>query len=137
MTPLFRVLTPMESLGRFSRYMVPRRWLCVALVLASLVAGGFLNGCATGTAISAAEALRTCDIRSDYRNNGVAARSGRVVVVWAFDQGFPGRQYGETMCRDGVCVIRFGFAPPTANDLCELAKVGHEVAVHAMGGGHE
>lgn len=137
MTPLFRVLTPMEALRLGLRYMVPRRWLCVALVLASLVAGGFLNGCATGAAISAAEALRTCDIRSDYRNTRAGSRSGRVVVAWAFDQGFPDRRYGETMCRDGACIVRLGFAPPTANQLCELAKVGHEIAIHAMDGSHE
>lgn len=101
-----------------------RRLILVTLVLIPLIY--ILAGCASVDV--------QCDMRVDYRSSPIPAH-GKTTFAWSYGQGFllP-TQYGEAIASD-ITVIRLRGDPPTFNDICGLARLGHEVA-HAMGGRH-
>lgn len=103
---------------------LPRRILLVALVLLALIP---LLGCATVDV--------QCGMRADYADASPVAPAGRVELAWAYQQGFPDNRYGEAIVSDRVVVIRMAGEPPTHNDICAMARLGHEVA-HGMKGRH-
>lgn len=103
--------------------MLLRRLILVTLVLVAL--SWVLQGCATVDV--------QCGMRADYKASPLPAH-GRATFAWSYGVGFSGNQYGEAIPGE-VTVIRLAGTPPTFNDVCGLARLGHEVA-HAMGGRH-
>lgn len=77
-----------------------------------------------------------CGMRADYKTQMTVSRSGKVSIAWVYGAGFEGHQYGEMIDADDVKIIRMTGEPPDFNNICDLARLGHEVA-HAMGGRHQ
>lgn len=102
-----------------------RRLILAGCVLA---AASQLPGCAT--------VAQQCGMRDDYRRVARPESHGTVRLTWAFGQQLSGRDYGANVrVADGV-LVSMREAPPSLNDVCALARLGHEV-VEAMGGAHE
>lgn len=98
------------------------RELLVAAILGLLMFA--VSGCAT---------LERCDIKQ-YEQTAPVASHGKVTLVWALEQQFPGRQFGSTYCNAGTCIVSLS-GTPTFENHCSLARLGHEVA-EAMGARH-
>ena len=100
---------------------------CLALLVLLAVP---LSGCTTpGVA---------CDMRTEYASEAPMTETGNVRIAWRFNAEQPAHQYGVTDCAKGddpLCLVRLKGAPPKFDDVCGLAKFGHEVA-HAMGAAH-
>lgn len=62
--------------------------------------------------------------------------SGSVRVQWIYGQDVGPERYGVALPFDGFVIIRMKGEPPRFDDVCAMAKIGHEV-VHGMGGKHE
>lgn len=105
-----------------------RRSLLILLVLAALAL--VLQGCASPAV--------QCGMRDDYepdryRHHEPVATTGRVTVTWLYRQGFEDNRYGESFVSGDELVVRMRGEPPTHNDVCGLARLGHEIA-HGMKG---
>lgn len=103
-----------------------RRLILVALVAAALL--NLLAACATPAV--------QCQMRDDYTVGAGVPVTGSVTLTWVYGQGFGGRQYGEAIDAGGLQIVRLAGDPPDFNDICGLARLGHEVA-HALGGRHQ
>jgi hypothetical protein len=70
-------------------------------------------------------------MRTEYANETPMAAQGNVRLAWRFDAEQPRGQYGVTDCyaTDGerLCLVRLKGPPPRFNDVCALAKLGHEI----------
>jgi hypothetical protein len=65
------------------------------------------------------------------------AREGNVRVQWIYGSEIRWDWYGEAISiGPGAVIIRMAGEPPRFNDVCALARLGHEVA-HGMGASHE
>lgn len=109
--------------------MFARRLFLLALVLATLLV---CFGCATPDLV--------CGVRADYQNPTRIKSSGTVLLHWDY-QANPSNPiaYGDADCWQGevrTCNLRLRGAAPDLNDVCALAKLGHEVA-HSLGADHE
>lgn len=104
-----------------------RRAILILLVLAALAA--VLQACATVDV--------QCDMKADYAKARTAPTHGSMQLKWAFDQTFTNPiQWGtRAPVRDGALIALKG-PPPSFNDVCALARLGHEVN-EAMGATHE
>ena len=110
---------------------------------------GFWNGLAVGLVLGVALVLLTgcatpdvqCQMRADYQLFAPIAPEGEVLIKWAYNST-PKRSdaYGDTECWDAqgqrVCIIRLKGPPPTFNDPCGLARLGHETG-HALHARHD
>lgn len=83
-----------------------------------------------------------CDMKANYADVIAATPEGTVTIHWRYraDSELASTVYGDTTCRDTfmgkVCEIRMRGDPPNVNDVCGLARLGHE-AGHALGAQHE
>lgn len=74
-------------------------------------------------------------------NSKHMAPEGETLVVWRFDPASTNCQptsYGCAECSGSnprVCFITLKFTAPDFNDVCKLARLGHEVG-HALGAMH-
>jgi hypothetical protein len=111
-----------------------RRLLAVVvLVLGAIPLALMLSGCATPDV--------ACGMRADYQQLAMPAQDGEVWLRWHFNAQEPAPRYGITRCwtrPDGerACRVDLNEAPPRFNDICGLARLGHEV-VHPMGAHHD
>jgi hypothetical protein len=101
-----------------------RRLILGACVIAALINLLLAQGCAQ---VERRELADTCQI-ADHPHAGPAPEHGRITLAWAFNQGFPhpDRRWGETTCDAAACVIRLEGPPPRFDDICALARLGHE-----------
>jgi hypothetical protein len=103
-----------------------RRLLVIAFVVAAFTL--VLGGC---TSIE-----RACDM-APVTQTARVAESGRVVVSWVYGQQLTTPNwYGEAYPLQGEVIIRMKGEPPAFDDVCGLARLGHEVA-HGMGAKHQ
>ncbi len=80
-----------------------------------------------------------CGMRADYKASPLAPE-GEVLIKWAFNSTPKNpAAYGDAECWEAQgqrsCILRLRDSPPTFNEICRLARLGHEVG-HAMGGNH-
>lgn len=95
----------------------PRRVLLAALVFAS--------ACTTPDV--------ACRMKADYVGHCAIAAEGSKRLRWVFNaQGrcLP-NSYGCVECYGDTCTAYLRDAPPTINDVCGLARLGHELC-HVM-----
>lgn len=96
-------------------------------LLASLVALTLAAGCATPADV--------CGFRHFDTKRAVEPR-GAALVEWEY-----GKDIGSNLgmayrnAKGDQCVVMLKGEPPTFNDICALAIVGHEV-LHCQGGRH-
>lgn len=107
-------------------FMFLRRLLLIALVLATLWA---CFGCAT-------PAIQ-CGMRDDYSSAEPFPVSGEVTIRWRYyAQPSNPNAYGDADCWEQgtrrFCELRLVGDPANFNDVCKLAKLGHEVG-HGLG----
>jgi hypothetical protein len=95
-----------------------RRLLLTSLVGIALV----VVGCATPE--------KQCGMLPVKATTERLPSSGRVIVDWIYQQEMSFARYGEAYLLDGQTVIRMRGEPPRFDDVCGLAKLGHEV-VHS------
>jgi hypothetical protein len=108
--------------GDRRRSLALRRLILVAVVLA-----------ACSQIESRPTLSQTCNISTAERA-AVAPRHGQVELAWAFEQGFAAAdgRWGETTCQGRACVVRLAGPAPAFDDICGLARLGHEVR-HVIG----
>lgn len=107
--------------------MLTRRLLLAALVLTCLAL--VLTGCAS-------PAIQ-CGMKDNYQQPTKATVAGTGVLRWKFNAtGCKSGSYGCELPREDGAMLLLKFPPPDPNDICALAKLGHEVA-HYMGASHE
>lgn len=107
--------------------MILRRLLLASLVLycASLI------GCATPDVM--------CQMKTQYGAEVAMAKTGNVRLAWRFEAEQKPGFYGVADCTKGddpLCLLRLKGSPPKFDDVCGLARLGHEVA-HALGAMHD
>src|SRR5688500_8180600 len=74
---------------------------------------------------------RDCGM-SPVTQSAPVAHAGDVRVQWLYGQQVQWNWYGEALSiGPGAVIIRMAGAPPRFNDVCGLARLGHEVA-HGM-----
>ena len=98
----------------------------LALIALAMVAAG----CATPGAI--------CNIRDDWHTLQPIPERGHLVITWEFNAPRQGANNdGITFCySNDVCQLYLKEPPPRFDDVCALARFGHELA-HGVGGRHE
>jgi hypothetical protein len=107
--------------------MILRRILLLSLVAycASLI------GCTTPDVV--------CGMRINYVSDVRPPAQGNVRLAWSFNAGQRVGSYGNADCTKGddpLCVLRLKGEPPRFDDVCGMAKFGHEL-LHGVGAGHD
>lgn len=100
-----------------------RRLIIVALVLGTLLVTQLLAGCATPA--------MQCQMRDDYAGAQPFPVEGEVTIRWTYyAQPKNPAAYGSADCwHDGTrrfCYLRLKGDPASFNDVCKLARLGHE-----------
>lgn len=89
---------------------------------------------------SCATAGVQCDMRTEYERPSAASTKGAAHLTWSFDAAIEPGKYGDTLCVETrlgrQCDVRLAGPPPAFDDVCGLARLGHEVG-HVMRGDHE
>ena len=105
----------------------------IALIFLTIVTLACCFGCATPGV--------QCGMKDNYQHVMPVADSGTVTIHWQYGPKPRQGVYGLTTCHYKIglgqeCFIALEGPAPTANDVCGLAKIGHEVG-HAMLMEHE
>jgi hypothetical protein len=79
-----------------------------------------------------------CDMKTDYSVNVPMASQGSRLLRWqwyADGRCLPG-SYGCAECFGDTCTVLLNGSPPKWDDVCGLAKLGHEIS-HYMKADHD
>jgi hypothetical protein len=87
-----------------------------------------LAGCASPEVV--------CDMRVDYERMSAVAQSGSVRLDWQFVRQVKPGTYGSAWCNGDHCLLTLQMEPPNFSEVCQLARLGHEV-LHVMKAAHE
>jgi hypothetical protein len=79
---------------------------------------------------------QACNMRADYVTVERAPAHGDIRLQWAYLQPFTGDHIGSTAHVGDGAIVSLAGAPPGFDDVCGLAKLGHNV-LEAMGGRHQ
>lgn len=98
---------------------------CIVIPLILIAGSSGLWSCAT-------PGLQ-CGMKDDYREQRTLAATGKVSVSWNYNKLTAVGKYGDHVCDESGknCHIVLAGKPPAFNDVCGLAKFGHEMA-HLM-----